>query len=195
MELYKYFDKPEFAEQFLAGVVSMNSLASFRDSELGEEMGPARFDEKEGSVDTYDGVATSHKHFGNLIRVLCCSTQLDERLKTEFGQYVVRINDADAFGMLLAEAIKGQAYVQIGVQHQPVSYGDQPLCISDYVFVESQLFTKPSGYAYQREYRYAFVERDELQERVGQPAELLNPSRREVNLPAGGAEGLLDRLY
>lgn len=51
------------------------------------------------------------------------------------------------------------------MQHQPVSYGDEPICISDYVFVESQLFTKPAGYSYRHEYGYAFVERDELEER------------------------------
>lgn len=29
MELYRYFDEVEFAERFLSGEVSMNSLASY----------------------------------------------------------------------------------------------------------------------------------------------------------------------
>ena len=85
-------------------------------------------------------------------------------------------------------------FAQIGIQHQSVSYGDEAISISDYVFVESQLFTKPAGYSYQHEYRYAFVERDELEERDGQPAKLKNPIRREVTLPTGELNGLLESM-
>lgn len=195
MELFKYFEKREFAKQFLAGVVSMNYLASYRDVERAEEMGGARFDREEGTAKTYDGVVTSHKDFGNLIRVLCCSMTLSERLKTEFGEFVVRISDADAFGLLLANSVEDAPFAQIGMQHQSVSYGGEPICISDYVFVESQSFTKPAGYSYQCEYRYAFVERDELRQRDRLPTKLENPLRRELKLPAGELNGLLERLF
>ena len=195
MELFKYFEKREFAEQFVAGVVSMNSLASYRDIEQADEMGAARFDRDEGAAKTYDGVVTSHKVFGNLIRVLCCSTIFDEQLKEEFGEFVVRISDADAFGLLLASEVEHASFTLIGMQYQPVSYGDEPICISDYVFVESQLFTKAAGYSYQHEYRYAFVERDEFEERDGQPAKLTNLQRRELALPAGELNGLLEPMY
>ena len=195
MELFKYFEAREFAEQFLAGVVSMNSLAAYRDVERAEEMGAARFDREEGAAKTYDGVVTSHKVFGNLIRVFCCSTTLNERLQTEFGNFVVRITDADVFGLLLAGEVEQAPFALKGMQYQPVSYGDEPTCISDYVFVESQLFTKPAGYSYQCEYRYAFVERDELRQREGQLAKLENPLRRELKLPAGELNGLLESLF
>lgn len=195
MELFKYFETREFAEQFLAGVVSMNSLASYRDVERAEEMGAARFDKEEGAAKTYDGVVTSHKVFGNLIRVFCCSTILNERLQSEFGNYVVRITDADAFGLLLADKVEQAPFALIGMQYQPVSYGDEPTCIGDYVFVESQLFTKPAGYSYQCEYRYAFVERDELRKGEGKPAKLENPLRRELSLPAHQLNGLLELLF
>jgi hypothetical protein len=153
------------------------------------------FDKAEFAANTYDGVVTSHRLFGNLIRIFCCSTVLSERLKEEFGEFVVRIADANDFGVLLAKAVEHAPFAQIGMQHQSVSYGDEPLCISDYVFVESQLFTKPAGYSYQHEYRYAFVERDDFEERDGQPAKLTNPQRRELVLPAGELNGLLEPMY
>ena len=195
MELFNYFDKAEFAERFLSGEVSMNSLASYRDLERAEEMGAARFDREEGTANTNDGVVTSHKLFGNLIRVLCCSTILNEQLKAEFGEFVVRITDANAFGLLIAGVVEHASFTLIGMQYQLVSYGDEPTCISDYVFVESQLFTKPTRYSYQHEYRYAFVERDELQKWEGQPAKLENPPRRELRLPAEELSGLLERMF
>lgn len=195
LELFRYFDKVEFAERFLSGEVSMSSLASYRDLESAQELGAARFDGEEGAVKTYDGVVTSHKHFGNTIRVFCCSTVLSDKLKAEFGEFVVRIADANDFGVLLADAVEYATVALIGVQHQSVSYGDEPLCISDYVFVESQLFTKPAGYSYQHEYRYAFVEKDELRERCGEPAKLINPQRRELRLPGGELDGLLEPIY
>jgi hypothetical protein len=195
VELYRHFKEPEFAELFVNGVVSMGSLESYKDAERSEEMGAARHDREEGAAITCEGIVTSHKYFGNLVRVFCCSTMRDERLKEEFGEFVVRINDAEVFGLLLAEALEKEAFVLIGMQHQPVSYTDEPICISEYVFVESQSFTKPASYSYQHEYRYAFVERDELGERDGQPAALLNPARREVSLPASGVGGLLERMY
>lgn len=120
---------------------------------------------------------------------------LSDILKAEFGEFVVRIADANDFGGLLADAVENASFAQIGMQHQSVSYGDEPLCISDYVFVESQLFTKPAGYSYQHEYRYAFVERDELEEGNGQPAMLTNPQRRALTLPAGELNGLLEPMY
>ena len=195
MELFRYFDKAEFAERFCAGKVAMNSLSSYRDWESAEKMGAARFDRGEGAANTYDGVVTSHRLFGNLIRVFCCSTVLSERLKEEFGEFVVRIADANTFGHLLAQVLKDAPFAHIGLQHQSVSYGDEPICITDYVFVESQLFTKPAGYSYQHEYRYAFVERDELEERDGQSAKLKNPQRRELTLPVGELSGLLERMH
>ncbi len=95
----------------------------------------------------------------------------------------------------MASEVEHASFTLIGMQHQPVSYGDEPICISDYVFVESQLFTKPAGYSYQHGYGYAFVERDELEERDGQPAQLTNPQRRGLALLAGELNGLLEPMY
>ena len=193
-QLYRYFDCAEHADQFIAGVVSMGLLDAYRDVNQSEMIGAARFDGQEGSVSTSSGLLVSHKYLGNLIRVVCCSTVLDERLKAEFGGFIVRIEDAQGFGRLLAEALEAKPYVKIGLQHQAVSYGDEPIPISDYEFIESQLFTKPASYSYQHEYRYAFVERDELEGHEGHLAATLNPTRKEVRLPASAVGGLLQRL-
>lgn len=194
MILYRYFREDEHASAFLSGVVSMGTLASYRSSELRDEMGAEVHDQSEGFVAVDDGLARSTKYFANVIRVLCCSTKLSPAFEPDFGSHIVQINDAHRFGELMRAALEAAPYVMVGLDDGLVSYTDQPLSVREYIFMRSQLFTKPERYNWQCEYRYAFVERDELSPQHESSAVLANPIRRELTLNPQDFDGLLERV-
>lgn len=195
MELFRYFQNSEFAEDLCTGIVSFALLSLYTDRENSEQLGSARYDEQEGRVNTLDSFGTtSHKVFSNQTRILCFSTALDPKLEDEFGRFIVRITDADKLGSLLSEALENQPYKTGDLRHQLVNYTDEPIAAADYKFIHSQCFTKPQKYSNQMEYRYVFVEKDDLSNVASGNLTIQNSPRREIRLPKLELNGLLERI-
>ena len=195
MELFRYFQNSEFAEDLCTGIVSFALLSLYTDSENSEQLGSARYDEQEGRVNTLDSFGTtSHKVFSNPTRILCFATKLDQKLEDEFGRYIVRLTDADKFGSLLSKALENQPYKIGDLRHQLVNYTDEPIAAADYEFIHSQCFTKPQKYSNQMEYRYVFVEKDDLSNVISGNSKLPNPLRREIRLPKLELNGLFEQI-
>ena len=124
MELYRYDERSEYSQCLCAGIVSFGLLSLYSNTENAEQIGSARFDKEEGLIKTFDGITTSNKLFSNPTRVFCCSTLYDEELENKFGQFVVRITDADRFGFLLAETLKNESYKMVNLMHRAINYTD-----------------------------------------------------------------------
>ena len=180
MELFRYDKRFEYSQDLCAGIVSFGSLSLYNKKEEAEQLGSARFDEKEGCVETFDGVVTSHKLFANDTKVFCCSTMQAQHLEGEFGKHVVRITDAHKFAFLLSNALENQYFKMGSLMHYLVDYTDESIPLADNQFIRSQCFTKPKRFSNQYEYRYAFVEKDELSTETTQVIEKQNPARRAI---------------
>lgn len=191
MELFKYVESSKYSQDLCAGIVSFGSLSLYSDVENTERLGDARVDEEEGVINTFDGVVKSHKIFANHTRVFCCSTMQAQHLEGEFGKHVVRITDAHRFAFLLSNALQNQPFKMGSLIHQLVNYTDEPIALADYQFIHSQCFTKPKRFSNQYEYRYAFVEKDELS--IG-TIDKKNPARRAIQLPQSEIEGLFEYI-
>ena len=193
MELYRYDERSEYSQNLCAGIVSFGLLSLYNNTENAEQIGGASFDKEEGLITTFDGITTSDKLFSNPTRVFCCSALYDKELENEFGRFVVRITDADRFAFLLAKALKNESYKMVNLMHQAINYTDD-IDIADYQFIRSQCFTKPQMFSVQHEYRYAFVEKDELGSVSADKIGLQNAKRRSVQLPKSELEGLFERI-
>lgn len=193
MELYRYDECSEYSQNLCAGIVSFGLISLYTKTENAEQLGDARFDKEEGLIKTFDGITTSDKLFSSPTRVFCCSTIYDKGLEQEFGQFVVRITDADRFAFLLAEELKNESYKMVNLMHQSINYTDN-IDIADYQFIRSQCFTKPERFSHQHEYRYAFVEKDELGSVNAEKVALKNAQRRAVQLPKSELKGLFERI-
>lgn len=193
MELYRYDEHLEYSQNLCAGIVSFGLLSLYTKTENAEQIGDARFDEEEGLIKTFDGITTSKKIFSNSTRVFCMSTVFDKALEKEFGEFVVRITNADRFSSLIAKALESEFHTMGGLMHQAIKYSD---CIkhTDYKFISSQCFIKPEKFSYQHEYRYAFVEKDEHGFDNAKKLTLQNAQRRAVQLPKSELEDLFERI-
>ena len=194
MKLYRYNERSEYSQNLCAGIVSFGLLSLYTKTENAEQIGDARFDKEEGLIKTFDGITTSQKLFSNPTRLFCCSTIYDKELKREFGEFVVRITNADRFAFLLAEALKNEPNKMGGLMHQAISYTDDRIDSSDYEFIRSQCFTKPLRYSNQFEYRYAFVEKDKISNTNSQNFKLQNSDRLEVQLSKSEINGLFEQI-
>ena len=192
MELFRYDERFEYSQDLCAGIVSFGSLSLYNDVENVERLGDARIDDEEGIINTFDGVITSHKIFATHTRVFCCSTMQAQHLEVEFGKHVVRITDAHKFAFLLSNALENQYFKMGSLMHHLVDYTDESIPLADYQFIRSQCFTKPKRFSKQYEYRYAFVEKDELSTGTTQVIEKQNPARRAIQLPKYEIKGLFE---
>tara|TARA_R110002072_G_scaffold301408_1_gene481084 strand:+ start:240 stop:818 length:579 start_codon:yes stop_codon:yes gene_type:complete len=158
MKLYRYFSAENHLRDFISGNIFMAALSSFSLLEKIDEVGNERHDPNESLATVECGGVISIQYFGNVTRVLCCSTDLTDNLRKNFGAYVVCIEDSEELASLLQAAL-ADSFLGLGdLMSGSINYSNEPL--DEYVFPHSILFSKPLTYQLEREYRFAFIEKD-----------------------------------
>ncbi|EPM0685537.1 hypothetical protein WJE63_004447 [Klebsiella pneumoniae] len=181
--LFKYFKNPQFKEDFLNGKVWVGTLSDYRrieNANQGDRVeGVTHYNTTQRFTKHNWGQFTNKNPMladtfmkfkfteGNSLTIsnltvrlpdayTVCFSKLrdDELFKDDFGEYCVKINDAEKlFSSMLISITSLHSDLKY-TQHQSIEYNKKPL--DDYAESVYSVFHKPERYAWQEEYRFAW---------------------------------------
>jgi hypothetical protein len=162
LRLYRFFDKAEYADDFVEGRFRIGNQERYHSPALGDRM-----DRTEGFSNYTKGGLQHEGSYTNSIYLLCCSLPSVDlgKMRNKFGRYVVVIHNPVELAIDLDYFLNGDG-TKPGVETvgAPVSYSKANTAgfeqHEEQGLVELPLRQKPSGQGYEEEceFRYCLVD-------------------------------------
>ncbi|EIX9213067.1 MULTISPECIES: hypothetical protein [Klebsiella pneumoniae complex] len=185
MEVYKYFKKKSFKEDYLNGKIRLGTLAYYRGIENVNQGDPLegltkyKVPYQEFDKAAWDEVIKVQPQFAQIVEVaeggivtmancetesychdeyIVCATSRrdDEFFKNDFGEFCIKIEQPELFCDLVAKHLSTMFRRDVRFFHKPVSYTKVEL--TNFLQQQDPVFTKPRfPYEPQSEFRFFWL--------------------------------------
>jgi len=158
--LFRVFDKLEYAQQFLDGYLRFGTVLGY--TKIDDE---GRIDETEGTGHiVYEGSDTKIEFCSNIFYALCCHLTLNAALKSGHGKYIVEIFNPLHLAEDITRILRSSSAKHFGgIEGVEIQYDKGEVVEDELSSYDKSRLTycqKPPDYAQEEEFRFVFCRKE-----------------------------------